>query len=190
MGGRDKPGDRIIVAARRLFCRDGIHATGVDAILSEAGAAKMSLYSHFGSKEGLVAAVLRQESQVWRTWFETELNAASRTPRGRLEALFDVLKRWFDSEDFTGCAIMNAVAEYSKGDPEIASIATEHKAGVASILGVHVRAAGCARADDLLAELFVLLDGAIVASMISGSSAPADAAGRVARLAIAAHFKD
>ncbi|MCC2100433.1 MAG: helix-turn-helix transcriptional regulator, partial [Hyphomicrobiales bacterium] len=42
------PRERLILAATRLFCAHGIAATGVDAVLREAGVAKMTLYKLFG----------------------------------------------------------------------------------------------------------------------------------------------
>jgi len=182
-----KPGDRILDAAKHLFCRDGIHATGIDQILKEAGAAKMTLYNQFGSKEQLVEEVLRRESEAWRSWFQAALTAAGKTPRARLNATFDVLRQWFEREDYLGCAIMNAVAEYPKGDQRIRAIAAEHKAGVAQILRDVISQMGCINPEDLLSELFILLDGAIVAALISGDPKMADVAGRLARMTIAIH---
>ncbi|MGI4943795.1 MAG: TetR/AcrR family transcriptional regulator, partial [Janthinobacterium lividum] len=64
--GAAPPHERILAAARDLFCRDGIHSTGIDRILQEASASKMTLYSRFGSKEALVRLVLHQEGEAWR----------------------------------------------------------------------------------------------------------------------------
>lgn len=183
-----RPGERILAAARTLFCRDGIHATGIDRILAEAGTAKMTLYNQFGSKEALVEAVLRRESEEWRSWLRTALWAAGDTPRARLESLFPVLKTWFESAEYSGCAMMNAVAEYPKGDPRIRALALEHKAGVGTILRDLIAAAGCAEPDRLLAEMAILLDGAIIAALIGGDPTAADAAHRLALPTIARHL--
>ena len=51
--------DRLIRAASELFCRYGINATGIDAIVEQSGTAKATLYKTFGSKEGLIEAVLK-----------------------------------------------------------------------------------------------------------------------------------
>jgi AcrR family transcriptional regulator len=40
---------RLLNAATRLFCKNGINATGIDAIINEAGTAKTTLYKLFGS---------------------------------------------------------------------------------------------------------------------------------------------
>src|SRR5262245_60786846 len=57
---------RLLSAATRLFCKNGINATGVDAIIHEAGTAKTTLYKLFGSKTNLVHVVLEQEGKLWR----------------------------------------------------------------------------------------------------------------------------
>ncbi|MBP2229214.1 AcrR family transcriptional regulator [Azospirillum agricola] len=182
-----KPAERIVEAARRLFCRDGIHATGIDRILAEAGTAKMTLYNQFGSKEGLIETVLRRESDDWCAWFAGALGAAGPTPRERLDGVFPALRDWFERGDYTGCAIMNAVAEYPKGDPAIRAIAMEHKGKVGALLKGIIVQTGCRRPDALLGEMAILIDGAIIAALIAGDPAAADAAGRIARLVIADH---
>ena len=53
----------MLTAATRLFCKDGINATGIDAIINEAGTAKTTLYKLFGSKTNLVHAVLETEGK-------------------------------------------------------------------------------------------------------------------------------
>ena len=50
--------DKLIEAAAKLFYERGVHATGVDAVVHAAGLTKPTLYSHFRSKDELVAAVL------------------------------------------------------------------------------------------------------------------------------------
>ena len=58
------PRDRLIDSAKKLFCRYGINSVGVDAIIEQAGTAKTTLYKLFGSKDGLVEAVLEQRGPV------------------------------------------------------------------------------------------------------------------------------
>lgn len=44
------PADRLLQTATDLFATQGIRSVGIDQILREAGVAKASLYSSFGSK--------------------------------------------------------------------------------------------------------------------------------------------
>ncbi len=63
------PRERLIESAKALFCRYGINSVGIDTIIEQAGTAKTTLYKLFGSKDGLVEAVLDREGQAWRSWF-------------------------------------------------------------------------------------------------------------------------
>jgi len=53
---------RIVEAARSHFDGQGFERTSVDAIAAEAGVSKMTIYSHFASKEGLFEAVIRDRT--------------------------------------------------------------------------------------------------------------------------------
>lgn len=55
-GKRAEKGDAILEAAARVFLADGF-ASSVDRIAAEAGVAKQTIYSRFGSKEGLLRAM-------------------------------------------------------------------------------------------------------------------------------------
>lgn len=54
---------RILEAARHHFYAHGFERTSVDAIAAEAGVSKMTVYSHFVSKEGLFEAVLGERTE-------------------------------------------------------------------------------------------------------------------------------
>lgn len=53
---------RIMEAARSHFDGHGFERASVDAIAAEAGVSKMTIYSHFASKEGLFEAVVRDRT--------------------------------------------------------------------------------------------------------------------------------
>src|ERR1700760_4838521 len=69
VGDDESARGRLLSAATHLFCKNGINATGIDAIIDEAGTAKTTLYKLFGSKTNLVHAVLENEGKQWREWF-------------------------------------------------------------------------------------------------------------------------
>ena len=54
---------RILEAARSHFYAHGLERASVDAIAAEAGVSKMTIYSHFGSKEGLFEAEVRDRTE-------------------------------------------------------------------------------------------------------------------------------
>jgi AcrR family transcriptional regulator len=51
---------RLVAAARAAFRTDGYAAASMDALCAEAGVTRGALYHHFGGKEGLLEAVVRQ----------------------------------------------------------------------------------------------------------------------------------
>ena len=53
---------RVMEAARGHFDAHGFERASVDAIAAEAGVSKMTIYSHFASKEGLFEAVVRDRT--------------------------------------------------------------------------------------------------------------------------------
>src|SRR5664279_6452869 len=99
---------RLLTAATHLFCKNGINATGIDAIINEAGTAKTTLYKLFGSKTNLVHAVLETEGKQWREWFIGTIEAGGGDPRTRLARIFPALTCWFGEERFYGCPSINA----------------------------------------------------------------------------------
>lgn len=52
---------RVLEAAQRLFERDGVACTSMDAIAAEAGVGKGTLFRRFGDRASLARAVLEQE---------------------------------------------------------------------------------------------------------------------------------
>jgi AcrR family transcriptional regulator len=175
---------RLLAAAAKLFYRDGIHATGIDAILAEARVARRSLYQHFGSKDGLIAAFLEQRDREWRDWFDRTVAAVAATPATRLTRLFDVLETWFRLPGFHGCAFINAAAE--TGDPRhaIRAAAGRHKGLVRARIEEWARAAGADDPARLAGELALLAEGAIVTAMLDPDQPAAKTAKTLARLAV------
>ena len=174
------PRARLMEAATRLFCKHGINATGIDAIVAEAGTAKTTLYKLFGSKNELVEAVLLSEGKVWRDWFVAAI-AEKATPRDKLNAIFPVLKNWFAEDDYYGCVFINAVGEHDKAETRLRAITLAHKGFVLGHIGDLARAAGASHPERLAHQLGLLMDGAIVAAMVTRDPTVADAASQAAQ---------
>ncbi|MDO9398854.1 MAG: helix-turn-helix domain-containing protein, partial [Herbiconiux sp.] len=68
--------DRLLRVASELFYREGIHAVGLDRVLSTAGVTRATMYRHFAGKEALVAAYLEREDALIRASFSTALARA------------------------------------------------------------------------------------------------------------------
>jgi AcrR family transcriptional regulator len=171
---------RLLSAATHLFCKNGINATGIDAIINEAGTAKTTLYKLFGSKNNLVHAVLETEGRQWREWFIGAIEAGGGGPQKKLARIFPALKDWFRQERFYGCPFINAVGEHDKDHKQLRAIAMRHKKVVLAYIEKLAGEMGAAEPAMLAHQLGLLMDGAIVAAMVSRDPAVADTAGLVA----------
>ncbi|MGE5159094.1 MAG: TetR/AcrR family transcriptional regulator [Gemmatimonas sp.] len=171
---------RLLSAATHLFCKNGINATGIDAIIEQAGTAKTTLYKLFGSKTNLVNAVLENEGRQWREWFIAAIELGGGDAQAKLTRIFPTLKSWFGEERFYGCPFINAVGEHDKDQKQFRVIAMRHKKVVLAHIEKLAREMGAAEPDVLAHQLALLIDGAIVAAMVSRDPHVADTAGLAA----------
>ncbi|HWM48803.1 MAG TPA: TetR/AcrR family transcriptional regulator [Xanthobacteraceae bacterium] len=174
---RPSPRDRLIEAASRLFCRYGVNSVGVDAIVAAADTAKTTLYKVFGSKDALVEAVLEREGAAWRAWFMAEIDGPGGSALERLARVGPTLRQWFSREDFYGCPFINAVGESDKADERLRSLAVAHKKIVLDRIAALCTEAGCREPMQVAHTLGLVIDGAIVAALITRDTAVADMAG-------------
>jgi AcrR family transcriptional regulator len=184
-GEETTPRQRLLDAATRLFCRYGINATGVDAIIAEAGTAKTTLYKIFGSKSDLVHVVLEAEGKQWREWFIAAIEDGGGNARTKLGRIFPVLKTWFGEERFYGCPFINAVGEHDKDERQLRAITLRHKKAVLGHIENLAEQAGANRPDLLAHQFGLLMDGAIVAAMVSRDPGVADTASLAAKSLLA-----
>lgn len=166
--------ERLLEAAEALIYAGGIHATGVDAIVRSAGAARKSFYTYFESKDALVAAALTRRDERWMRWFIDGTLKRGRTPRTRLLAMFDVLHEWFASDGFHGCAFLNAAGETASPDDPVREVARMHKARLLAFVVEQCDAWRLANGADrrvamrLARQWLILIDGAIGVALVSG----------------------
>jgi AcrR family transcriptional regulator len=179
-GDEESARGRLLSAATRLFCKNGINATGIDAIINEAGTAKTTLYKLFGSKTNLVHVVLETEGKQWREWFIGAIESGGGPAQTKLARIFPALKFWFGQDRFYGCPFINAVGEHDKDQKQFRSIAMRHKKVVLAHLVRLASETGAADPEVLAHQLGLLIDGAIVAAMVSRDPGVADTAGLAA----------
>ena len=176
--------DALLEAACSLFYTNGIRGTSVEAILDRAGVARQTLYQHFESKDGLVAAFLNLRDERWCGWMNDFVEAASDDPLQRIYALYDFLDDWFSQSDFSGCAFINTASEYSNPEHPFHVRSSRHKARV---LGDIERLCKDARLPDyraLAKQLALLMEGAIVTEQVTPGSKAALEAKAIARVLI------
>ncbi|WP_236177040.1 TetR/AcrR family transcriptional regulator [Pseudomonas qingdaonensis] len=168
--------ERLLESARRLFCREGIHATGVSRLLSDAKVARRTLYETYGSKENLLRAVFDREAAMWFGWFDQALPQRTDDPEQRLIFLFDLLEEWFASGRFFGCLFTNAVAEHDKSSSWVRDLAQAHFDRVHD--RIEQLAAACGLPDPawVAQQISLLIDGAIATAMVSRNARSAQVA--------------
>lgn len=173
--------ERILDAVSVSFYREGIRAVGVDSVIADAGVAKATLYRHFPSKDALVLAFLERRDARWRAWFAEAVERISPDPAGRPLAVFDALAEWFGSDDFRGCAFLNAAAEIADPSHPARAVVRLHEERLASHLGAICAEAGLPGPEAAAADLFLLVEGAIVCALVEGNAQAAARARAAAR---------
>jgi AcrR family transcriptional regulator len=166
-----KPKDRIIAAARELFRKHGIRGVGVDTIAEAAGTNKMTLYRHFGSKDELVVACLRdvggKADAIWNA-FEC---AHPGDPLAQLYAWVRFGSKCVEG-DGRGCDIANAAVELAESVHPARDVIEALKTEQRDRLAALCRAAGIAKAELLADTLYLLVEGARVSRQSVGATGP------------------
>ena len=165
--------DRLIDAADRLFYMEGVRATGIDRVLEEAEAAKASLYTHFGSKDELVAAYLASRTERSRELLLSYMEDVP--PAERAVRVFDFVSDWARSREFRGCPMQMIASELSEPEHPARQCAAEHRSWMLAQFEAWSRAADAADPKALARALLVLFDGAAAASMLDGPQRARDA---------------
>jgi len=166
-GGRGAR-ERIERAAAQLFYRNGIHATGVEAIAQQANVSKRTLYQHFASKSDLVDNYLRGIDARGGAPTERRLDDTDLTARERLLAIFDLRR----SEVVRGCAFHNAAVESAGSLASTDEIVRTHKLAFTRRLVAVAREAGAADPHQLGQQLAVLFEGATALATSLNDTAP------------------
>jgi AcrR family transcriptional regulator len=163
--------DRILSAASDLFCRRGIRRVGVDAIATEAGSNKMSLYRHFRSKEQLAAEYLRARiREAWEHW-DAILVPLQGRPRRQFEALLAAhLER---DKASRGCALVNVAIEIANDDHVLAGLVRGFKLEARERLRQMAQELGARDPGALGDALMLLMDGSDFTRLVfRGNSGP------------------
>lgn len=99
---------RLLTTADELFCAEGVRSVRIDRVIAHAGAAKATLYSAFGSKDGLVRAYLQARHAATAEHMTRQLETHDDTPKERLVGAFEVQGLSFTEPGFRGCAFISA----------------------------------------------------------------------------------
>lgn len=182
--------ENLIEAADDLFYRHGFHAVGIDQILDQVGVTKTTFYNHFESKENLIEEVLKWHDRWWRDHFATKLREyGGDTPRGQLEAIFDVIEEMVQSEQFNGCIFVNVAVEFPLPHDPIHQLAAAHKEKMVDLLREICGYAGAADPLGLAKQLSILMEGAYVTQQVQANPEALEIPRNISHALIAQHLQ-
>lgn len=165
---------QIVEAAFKLFKARGFYATGVDLIMQTANVSKRTLYKYFPTKNDLIVAVL----DYYRTTVAEHLNQILHqkdiTSRGKILAIFEDAKQWFEDTNFHGCLAVNAMGEFSGKDSAIENSCIRFKRWEIEVLRSLTKDIGSQQPDELAYKLFVLLEGMSSIAQVTKGTCPVD----------------
>ncbi len=153
------PKDRLLATASRLFYAEGIHAVGVERLVSEASVTRATFYRHYPTKDDLVAAYLTETSHLIRT--AVDAARAGKPPREALAAALSVVGDATCGEDFRGCQFLNAAAEYPDPDSRVRQVIDDHRQWFFEVLRGEAAALGHPEPSHAARVLVLLRDGAL-----------------------------
>jgi len=175
--------DRLLSVSADLFRRQGLAATGIKQVLSQAGAPFSSLYHHFpGGKAELAANVIHMSGSRYQQLVESVWDDAPDVVSG-VAAIFDGASKTLQATDYdVACPIATIALEVAGTNDELRRATSEvFESWIAS--GVRrLTAAGIhpEKARNLAMTLISLLEGAFILCQASRSTEAMVAAGDVA----------
>jgi AcrR family transcriptional regulator len=168
--------ERVMRAAYDLFSQFGTRTVGVDAVIGEAGVAKMTLYRNFASKDDLILAFLeRREAQWVQGWVQAESQRRGETPAERLLAIFELFGEWFARPNFEGCSFVTTLLEVTDRDSAVRQACVKHLANIRSYLCELATEAGVADPDAFARQWHILMKGSIISAAEGDTQAAARA---------------
>lgn len=176
---------RVRDAAKELFYRQGIRATGVEEVCRVAGTTKMSLYRAYPSKDALVEAILREDCDADACWYAEAVGGTvspGERPLAYIRAAAEVLR----TPGFRGCPMGLAIAEFPDPGHPARKVADAQKLAMRDRLRRLCTEAGAAFPDALGDGLLLLVEGAFATAPCLGTEAAAAALQTAAEQLLAA----
>ncbi|HQR50347.1 MAG TPA: TetR/AcrR family transcriptional regulator [Methylophilaceae bacterium] len=176
--------ERILNTASWLFQSRGINATGVDAIVAEAGIAKMTLYKYFPAKEDLILESVRRHSREFTEWLTKRLERTAANPSEKLQQLFDGVEEWLANPQCNGLSFIKASAEFPQPENAVNRLSVELSHEFRDCITNIAREAGIRSAEALGLQLAMLIEGAVLSEQLTKSSDAIEHARQAARILI------
>lgn len=171
---------RLQEVADRLFTAEGIVATGVDRLLSEAKVTKATFYKQYGSKDALILEYVVGRGARERARLD-ELAAAATGPTAVLDALVEQVLAAAGRPGFRGDPLTNAAAEFTDPAHPVRLAVAEHRDWFTGFLEDRFRELGHPRPGAAADEFVLLRDGAVTGAYAGDAVAAVSAFERAAR---------
>lgn len=164
--------EQILFVATGLFESRGIHASGVDMIISESGIAKATLYKYFPSKNQLIIAYLREKSERFYEWINSRLISKKADSIEILYELCELVEQWISTPNFHGLPFHVASAEFPDPAHPINNFSVELSKDFQNYLSKIAELAGVKDPDTLGQQLTIIFEGgALIERLNPGSGA-------------------
>lgn len=151
--------DRILRTATALFYRHGVRAVGMNQVIEAAGCGKNLLYTHFPSKNDLVAAYLRACRRERDRSCAAATRAVADDPADRLRALVAEIAATAARPDFRGCAFRLYLAEFPADDGEPARLAHDYLRDTRAQIDDLVARLGVTEPGQLADRIWLVVEG-------------------------------
>jgi AcrR family transcriptional regulator len=159
--------EKILNTAIRLFELEGIQAVGIERIVEESGVTRMTVYNQFGSKEALIVEALeecaRRSIRSLKAFVEK-----SRSPHGKVRAIFRWHDLWFHKSDFEGCVFNNAAGEIHDANSAVRCAVLRYKRDMACYIALVLADQKIASPKRTAMQIMLLVEGATALAYAGG----------------------
>jgi AcrR family transcriptional regulator len=170
---RSEPRDRLLRTATGLFYGKGIHAVGIEEIVSEANVTRATLYRHFDGKEGLVVAYLEAAAAATVDQVDAAIDEGA-APEEVVRAIGESIVAQILSPYFRGCAFLNAAVEFPDPDSAVHRVVLAHRAWLLETVASWLGRLGDGPAEPVAQHFVMLRDGAMMAACLTDPEATAE----------------
>lgn len=160
----------IIADAVRIFDAQGFRAAGIDRILGPSGVSTRTFYKYFGSRDGLVIAVLEARHRGFMEQLEANAPDAD-----SVAVMFDTLRLWMEEHGARGCMLLRARGEYAEANREIVALVQRQKCEFRDEVARRVLKDLGRDDTQLCSQIWLLFEGATAAAGVAGVAVIDDA---------------
>ena len=161
----------IYSAAFRLFFKRGYTRVSMDEIAAEAGLTKRTLYYHFDSKDALIGAAMDHQADLSLAAIQTWSNPKAKTPAAFLDGMLAGAMAWSATPNWTGSGFTRLSLELADLAGHPARVAARaHKDAIQRWIAQELAARGSPSPKTDAETFCILLEGALVLTLISGDT--------------------